>query len=118
MTSFGLDVAEEKTHLIRFSRQDRQKNGSFEFLGFEFRWGRGRWGQAALKHRTARNKYRAAQASFQAWCREHCRMRKEKFFAALNAKLRGYYNYYGIRGNFDSLADFFYQVTRMLYPQR
>ena len=42
-------------------------------------------------------------------------MRKEKFFVALNAKLRGYYNYYGIRGNFDSIADFFYQVTRMLF---
>ena len=41
-------------------------------------------------------------------------MRKDKFFAALNAKLRGYYNDYGIRGNFDSIADFFYQVTRML----
>jgi group II intron reverse transcriptase/maturase len=115
MESFGLEVAEEKTHLIRFSRQDWQKNGSFEFLGFEFRWGRGRWGKPVIKHRTARKKYRAALASFQAWCREHCRMRKEKFFAALNAKLRGYYNYYGIRGNFESIADFFYQVTRMLF---
>jgi RNA-directed DNA polymerase len=115
MKSFGLEVAEEKTHLIRFSRQDWQKSGSFEFLGFEFRWGRGRWGKPALKLRTARTKYRAALANFQAWCREHCRMRKDKFFAALNAKLRGYYNYYGIRGNFDSIADFFYQVTRMLY---
>ena len=115
MESFGLEVAEEKTHLIRFSRQDWQKNGSFEFLGFEFRWGRGRWGKPVIKHRTARKKYRAALAGFQAWCREHCRMRKEKFFAALNAKLRGYYNYYGIRGNFESIADFFYQVTRMLF---
>jgi RNA-directed DNA polymerase len=42
-------------------------------------------------------------------------MRKDKLFAALNAKLRGYYNYYGVRGNFDSIDDFFYQVTRMLY---
>jgi hypothetical protein len=25
-------------------------------------------------------------------------------FVALNAKLRGYYNYYGIRGNYESLA--------------
>jgi RNA-directed DNA polymerase len=31
--------------------------------------------------------------------------------------LRGYYNYYGIRGNFESIDDFFYQVTRMLYRQ-
>jgi len=44
-------------------------------------------------------------------------MRKDRFFAALNAKLRGYYNYYSIRGNFDSIDDFFYQVTRMLYRQ-
>jgi group II intron reverse transcriptase/maturase len=117
MKSYGLEVAEEKTNLLRFSRQDWQQNGAFEFLGFEFRWGRGRWGKAALKRRTARKKYRAALASFQEWCREYCRMRKDQFFAALNAKLRGYYNYYGIRGNFASLDDFFYQVTRTLYRQ-
>jgi RNA-directed DNA polymerase len=117
MESFGLEVAEEKTDLLRFSRQDWHKSGTFEFLGFEFRWGRARWGKPALKRRTARKKYRAALASFQQWCREHCRMRKERFFAALNAKLRGYYNYYGIRGNFDSIDDFFYHVTRTLYRQ-
>jgi RNA-directed DNA polymerase len=117
MESYGLEVAEEKTNLLRFSRQDWQKNGTFEFLGFEFRWGRGRWGKPTIKRRTARKKYRAALASFQEWCREHCRMRKDRFFAALNAKLRGYYNYYGIRGNFESIDDFFYQVTRMLYRQ-
>ena len=117
MASFGLEVAEEKTNLLRFSRQDWRRSGTFEFLGFEFRWGRGRWGKPVLKRRTARKKYRAALASFQDWCREHCRMPKKKLFAALNAKLRGYYNYYGIRGNSESIGDFFYQVTRMLYRQ-
>jgi group II intron reverse transcriptase/maturase len=115
--SFGLEVAEEKTNLLRFSRRDWKQSGTFEFLGFEFRWGRNRWGKPAIKRRTARKKYRASLTSFQEWCRTHCRMHKEKFFAALNAKLRGYYNYYGIRGNFDSIDDFFYQVTRMLYRQ-
>jgi group II intron reverse transcriptase/maturase len=117
MESFGLEVAEEKTNLLRFSRQDWKKNGTFEFLGFEFRWGRGRWGKPVIKRRTARKKYRAALASFQDWCRKHCRMPKWKLFAALNAKLRGYYNYYGIRGNIENIDDFYYQVTRMLYRQ-
>ena len=117
LESFGLEVAQEKTNLLRFSRQDWRKNGTFEFLGFEFRWGWGRWGKPALKRRTSRKKYRASLASFHEWCRKHCRMRKDRFFAALNAKLRGYYHYYGIRGNFDSIDDFFYQVTRMLYRQ-
>lgn len=117
MASFGLEVAEEKTNLLRFSRQDWRRNGTFEFLGFEFRWGRGRWNKPALKRRTSRKKYRAALASCQEWCRAHCRMPKGTFFTALNMKLRGYYNYYGLRGNFESIDDFFYQVLRMLYRQ-
>jgi group II intron reverse transcriptase/maturase len=117
MESYGLEVAQEKTNLLRFSPVRWKDNGTFEFLGFEFRWGRGRRGRAVIKRRTARKKYRASLAGFQAWCREHCRMRKEKFFAALNTKLRGYYNYYGIRGNYKSLNDFYYQVTRILYRQ-
>jgi RNA-directed DNA polymerase len=115
LESFGLELADDKTNLLRFSRVRWRNSGAFEFLGFEFRWGRGRWGKPAIKRRTARKKYRASLASFQAWCRRNCRMRKEKFFAALNAKLRGYYTYYGIRGNFDSLDDFFYQVLRIVF---
>ena len=32
-----------------------------------------------------------------------------------NAKLRGYYNYYGVIGNYDSLKQFFDQVKRILF---
>jgi RNA-directed DNA polymerase len=115
MDSFGLELAEEKTNLLKFSRLDRKHSGALEFLGFEFRWGLNRWRKPALKRRTARNRYRASLARLHAWMRANCRMRKEKFFAALNAKLRGYYNHCGVRGNFDSIDGFYYQVTRMLY---
>jgi group II intron reverse transcriptase/maturase len=117
LESFGLEVAEEKTNLLRFSRVYGKNSGAFEFLGFEFRWGRGRWGKPVLKRRTSRKKYRASLASFQAWCREHCRMRKDRLFTLLNAKLRGYFNYYGIRGNYESLSSFLYQVKRILFRQ-
>ncbi|MGH8560055.1 MAG: hypothetical protein ACRESZ_21915 [Methylococcales bacterium] len=59
------EVAAEKTNLIRF---DRQSKFSFEFLGFEFSWGRGRSGNIILKRRTSRKKYRAALANLTAWC--------------------------------------------------
>ena len=36
-------------------------------------------------------------------------------FRALNAKLRGYYNYYGVNGNSASLKQFFHQVLRILF---
>ena len=112
---YGLEVAAEKTNLIRFSPLNWKASGTFEFLGFEFRWGLGRWRKPVIKRRTARKKYRAALANFQEWCQENCRLPKKTLFAKLNSKLRGYYNYYGIRGNFASLHDFFYQARRILF---
>ena len=36
-------------------------------------------------------------------------------FKDLNAKLRGYYHYYGVIGTFESLEAFLYHVKRLLY---
>jgi group II intron reverse transcriptase/maturase len=115
LNEFGLEVAEEKTNLMRFSPVNWKAGGAFEFLGFEFRWGLGRWRKPVIKRRTARKKYRAALANFREWCLKNCRLPKRELFAKLNSKLRGYNQYYGVRGNYDSLQDYFYHVTRILY---
>ena len=115
LSTFGLEVAVEKTNLIRFSLVKWRASGTFVFLGFEFRWALGRWRKPVIKRRTDRKKYRAALANFQVWCRKHCQLPKKTLFAKLNSKLRGYYNYYGIRGNYDSMYDFYYHVTRILF---
>ena len=115
LAKFGLEVAAEKTNLIRFSPVNWKASGAFEFLGFEFRWGLGRWRKPVIKRRTDRKKYRAALANLQEWCRKNCRLPKQILFAKLNSKLRGYYNYYGIRGNYDSLNDFFHHAKRILF---
>jgi hypothetical protein len=57
LRKFGLELAQDKTRVIPFSRY-RQGEMSFEFLGFEFRWGVNRKGHAWLKRRTARKKFR------------------------------------------------------------
>jgi RNA-directed DNA polymerase len=115
LETFGLEVAAEKTHLMRFSRLNRKASGVFDFLGFEFRWGLSRWRKPVLKRRTARTKYRAALSIFQEWCHKHCRLPKRILFAKLNTKLRGYYQYYGIRGNAASLHNYLYQVKGILF---
>jgi len=112
LAEFGLEMAPEKTNLIRF---DKDAKTHFEFLGFEFRWGLNRWHRMVLKRHTARNKYRASIASFKQWCKDHCRLPKAELFAKLNGKLRGYWNYYGIRGNYESLSDYFYHITQVLF---
>ena len=48
-------------------RRYRQGETSFEFLGFEFRWGVNRKGQAWLKRRTARKKLRNSLKRVTEW---------------------------------------------------
>ena len=33
----------------------------------------------------------------------------------LNARLRGYYNYYGVIGNYRGIREFYYQAMKILY---
>ncbi len=114
LEKFGLEIAAEKTNLLRFSPINWRTSGTFEFLGFEFRRGLSRWRKPVIKRRTARKKYRALLTNFQEWCSEHNWLPKRVLFAKLNSKLREYYNYYGIWGNAKSLGDFFYQAKRIL----
>jgi group II intron reverse transcriptase/maturase len=107
LEKFGLALATEKTRILPFSRQQPTGQGSFECLGFEFRWRLDRAGTAHLKRRTARAKLRASLQRFTQWCQEHRHLRLRVLFARLNTKLRGYYNYYGVHGNSLSLKQFF-----------
>jgi group II intron reverse transcriptase/maturase len=112
LRKFGLELAADKTRVIPFSRYRREET-SFDFLGFEFRWGTDRKGQARLKRRTSRKKFRNSVKRVAEWCKQNRHRRVGEQFQRLNAKLRGYYNYYGVRGNYASLNEFFQQVQRL-----
>jgi len=114
---YGLEVAPEKTKVTRFDRGDKPGKDRFDFLGFEFRWGRDRKGRPHVKRRTSRKKLRASLKKANEWCKENKRRRLPDLFRRLNAKLRGYYNYYGVHGNQDSLRVFFNQVMSFLWRQ-
>jgi len=112
LQKFGLELAVEKTRVIPFSRY-RQGETSFDFLGFEFRWGSDRKGRARVQLRTARKKFRNSVKRVAEWCKKNRHRRVGEQFKLLNAKLRGYYNYYGVMGNYESLDEFLYQVKRL-----
>ena len=115
LKKFSLELAEEKSGIIRFSRFHKEDRSSFDFLGFEFRWGIDRKGTDRIQRRTAKAKYRKSLAKVVEWCREHRNDRLAKLFSLLNQKLRGYYNYYGVIGNWDRLNQFYNQTLRILY---
>jgi group II intron reverse transcriptase/maturase len=120
LNKFNLEVAENKTQLLVFSRCKIRNGSSFHFLGFEFRWGlnrriKNRSRIPIIKRRTSREKLYASLANFKVWLKKSSRLPKNILFAMLNRKLRGYYNYYGIIGNYKSLGSFVYRVTQALF---
>jgi len=115
LEKYGLSLAEDKTRMIRFSRLHMEDKTWFEFLGFEFRWGTNRAGKPQVLKRTSKKKFRNSLKDFLKWCKSNRNMRMTELFYKLNAKLRGYYNYYGVRGNYDRLSSFFYHAVNILF---
>ena len=115
LTRYGLELAEDKTQLMEFSVWKPRTKMKFDFLGFEFQWGMTCSRKPILKRRTSRNKLRAAIANLKVWFQKHCGLPKKILFGKLNRKLIGYYNYYGVTGNWRSLSSFEYQLRNLLY---
>jgi group II intron reverse transcriptase/maturase len=114
LEKFGLRLSRTKTRKLEFSRTGSGR-ASFDFLGFEFRWGRDRRGRPHLKRRTARKSQRASLRRFTDWCRSNRHRRLGDLFRDLNRKLTGYYRYFGIYGNGRSLSQFHFAVVQILY---
>jgi group II intron reverse transcriptase/maturase len=111
---FGLELSEEKTRVIPFDRHQGGREARFEFLGFEYYWGKDRAGRVHLKRRTARKKLRSSLKRFTEWLKKNRHVRLALLFERLNVKLRGYYNYYGVHGNVSSLKQFFERAMQVL----
>ena len=115
LAKFGLELAAEKSRLVRFSRFHLGKNSErFDFLGFEFRWVKDHKGVARVTRRTSRKRLRSSLARATEWLKAQRSMPVRQLVGELNTRLRGHYNYYGVIGNYESLCSYFNQVRRIL----
>jgi group II intron reverse transcriptase/maturase len=106
---FKLAIHPEKTALVRFQRPASRKetdneNGTFDFLGFTHFWAKSRQGFWVIKRKTAKKRLSRAMKSLWQWCRNHRHENLLEQYKTLCQKLRGHYQYYGIRGNSRPLA--------------
>lgn len=117
---YGLALHPEKTRLVPFQgprpgappgpREARP--GTFDFLGFTHYWGRTLKGNWTVKRKTANDRFRRSLKSIAGWCRKHRHLSLPEQQAALTAKLRGHFAYYGITGNSRSLSTFRHHARR------
>lgn len=115
LAKFGLKLSEAKSGIVRFSKYDLRKGEAFEFLGFEFYWGATRRGFPTVKRRTSKKKFRASLVKMTDWLRKCRSLPASKIGKTLAAKLRGYWNYYGVIGNYMSLDKYRQSVRNLCW---
>jgi group II intron reverse transcriptase/maturase len=114
LKKFNLELSAEKTRIIPFCPTGAGKS-SFNFLGFEYRWGKDRAGKPHVGKRTARKNLRNSLTRFKLWLKENRHRRLPDLLRLLNVKLTGYFNHFGVHGNIRSLEFFYYQVIRQVW---
>ncbi len=120
MSRYGLTLHPTKTRVVDFHvlpGSDRTSgghgHGTFDFLGFTHYWKRSRRGRWVVGRKTAVKRLARSLKKVDQYCRR-CRhlslLRQHRYLCRM---LCGHYGYYGIVGNFRSIAKFAYQVRRI-----
>jgi len=126
---YGLRLHPTKTRLVDFRHPQRLGRGgptvgggwgstgpdraeTFDFLGFTHHWGRSRRGYWVIYRRTSRSRLSRALRSIHAWCRAHRHWSLREQQATLSKEVQGHYAYFGLTGNYRSLAAFYEGVKR------
>ena len=121
LARFSLEVADEKTKLLRFGRfaardSDRLGEGApgtFDFLGFTHYCGQSRAGKFKLKRKTAKKKLRMKTRALKDWFRANLTTPVSAVWTTMNQKLRGHYQYYGVNDNWPWLMRYREATLRM-----
>jgi len=114
LATFGLELHPDKTRRIefgRFAEENRKRRGegkpeTFDFLGFTHISGKNRLGRFTVRRQTIRKRMRGKLRELKQEL--HRRMHDPTALTGkwLQSVVRGYFNYYAVPGNLDSLAVF------------
>lgn len=117
LAKFGLELAVEKSALVKFNRWEPESSGRFTFLGFDFYWARSRRNPDHRRVRRATNakKFRAGLAALKDWLKKARSIPLREIIATLRRKLQGVWNYYGVTGNSERNWKFAHHARRLVH---
>jgi group II intron reverse transcriptase/maturase len=115
LEKFNLEVAKDKTNILRFSRFQPGLENRFCFLSFEFYWDSDTKGKPRLFRRTGRKKLQTTKREIAEYIKENRHMKTSLLLKSLARKLRGHYNYFGVIGNLAGLHAVLGQVMEQLH---
>jgi RNA-directed DNA polymerase len=114
---YGLTIHPHKTKLVKFGQPPKNgssdpKNGTFDFLGFTHYWAKSRRRYWVIKRKTAHKRLRRSIKALWQWCKENRHLPFKEQYRMLCLKLRGHYQYYGIRSNYRQLEAVYQQAIK------
>ena len=114
---FGLSVHPKKTVLVKFRKPGFKENkanwnGTFDFLGFTHYWAKSHRGYWVIRRKTRKKKIKLFLKSVWLWLRVNRHLTLKEQYMMLCLKLRGHYQYYGIRGNYKALNNVYHYAKR------
>jgi group II intron reverse transcriptase/maturase len=117
LAKFGLQLADEKSALVKFNRWEGDSSGKFTFLGFDFYWEKSRHNPNYWRVRRVTNakKIRAGLKALGSWIKKSRSLPLPEIVATLKSKLQGVWNYYGVIGNSERNGRFAWFAQRLVY---
>ena len=112
---YGLDLHPEKTRLLDFrkpSREATRGDNTFDFLGFTHYWAKSLAGNWVIKRKTSSKKVRKTVQELWEWCRINRHKKLDEQYRILCSKLRGHYQYFGIRCNMRAMEAVLHHAKR------
>jgi RNA-directed DNA polymerase len=121
LEQFGLRLHPEKTRLIEFGRyaaERREKRGegkpeTFNFLGFTHCCGTTRKGAFTIKRKSIAKRMRATLQKIKQQLKQRMHAAVVEVGRWLRSVVRGWFNYFAVPGNINSLDEFSTQVERL-----
>ncbi len=112
---YGLNIHPEKTKLVKFGSpggkgSPKCGNGTFDFLGFTHYWATSRGGYWVIKRKTMRTRLKRVMKALWQWCRANMHRPIVEQHKTLCQKLRGHYQYYGLRANCELMQVYYRHV--------
>lgn len=116
---FQLQLNEEKTKMVNFDKQKAIKGiiqGTFDFLGFTFYYGKSRLGKIVPKLKTKPKAISSKLKKITRWFKEiRNQMSLKEIWKTFCAKQRGHVQYYGVSHNIKAVEKFLYESTMIAY---
>jgi group II intron reverse transcriptase/maturase len=119
LAKFKLALNEEKTKVVPFDKRQvgrGVKQGTFDFLGFTFYWGKSRAGLVVPKLKTRGKTKKAKLNKVTAWIKElKSRNSLNGIWKTFRTKLNGHIQYYGVSYNVEEVHSFLRGATKIMF---